>query len=195
MIKINLAAERKVQKTKTPSNFKFELGGSKNALLALILLAGLAVAGFWWYSLSNQLDDWKTKNAEAQAELKRLEEIRAKGEYYKAQKALLERKINLITDLKRQQAVPVHMLDQISKNLPEFLWLDSMQANSNRINVAGKATTYNAVSNFYNNLNGSGHFVGVTLGGASEVSEGVTFNLNSTFLAPGETPPEEQPGG
>lgn len=195
MIKINLAAERKVQKTKTPSSFKFELGGSKNALLALILLAGLSVAGFWWYSLSNEQADWKKKNAEAQAELKRLEEIRAKGEYYKAQKALLERKITLITDLKRQQAVPVHMLDQISKNLPEFLWLESVQANNNQINVVGRATTYNAVSNFYNNLNGSGHFAGVTLGGASEVPEGVTFNLNSAFLSPGEALPEEQPGG
>jgi len=108
---------------------------------------------------------------------------------------LLERKINLITDLKRQQAVPVHMLDQISKNLPEFLWLESMQANNNQINIVGRATTYNAVSNFYNNLNGSGHFAGVTLGGASEVPEGVTFNLNSAFLAPGEALPEEQPGG
>ncbi len=192
MIKINLAAERKVQKSSGPSrSFKFELGGSKNALLGLILVAGLGIAGFWWWSLSGEMADWKKKNQEAEAELKRLEDVRAKGEHYKAQKALLERKINLITELKKQQAVPVHMLDQVSKNLPDFLWLESMSASNNQINVAGKATTYNAVSNFYNNLHGSGYFNGVALGGASEVPEGVSFNMNSSFIAPGQDNPEQ----
>ena len=190
MIKINLATERKAQKGSGSSrSFKFELGGSKNALLGLILVAGLGIAGFWWWSLSNETADWKDKNYKAEAELKRLEGVRAKGDHYKAQKALLERKINLITDLKKQQTVPVHMLDQVSKNLPDFLWLESMSATNNQINVSGKATTYNAVSNFYNNLHESGYFNGVALGGASETPEGVSFNMNSSFVAPGEDNP------
>ena len=152
----------------------------------MILVSGLGIAGFWWWSLSSETGDWKDKNVKAEAELKRLEEVRAKGDHYKSQKALLERKINLITDLKRQQTVPVHMLDQVSKNLPDFLWLESMSASNNQINVTGKATTYNAVSNFYNNLHGSGYFTGVALGGASEVPEGVSFNMNSSFVAPGQ---------
>ena len=37
----------------------------------------------------------------------------------------------------------------------------SMTAVNNQINIAGKATTYNAVSNFYDALQGSGHFADV----------------------------------
>ncbi len=72
--------------------------------------------------------DWVRKHTEADRELQRLEEIRKKGEEYEEQKALLARKIDLITELKKQQAVPVHILDQISRNLPDFLWLDRMSA-------------------------------------------------------------------
>jgi hypothetical protein len=103
----------------------------------------------------------------AEVELKRLEEVRKKAEAFKKQKELLERKINLITELKKKQAVPVHILDQVSRNLPEFMWLDSMTANANAINIVGKATTYNAVSNLYDNLRASGQFSDVSSTGTA----------------------------
>ena len=59
--------------------------------------------------------------------------------------------------------MPVHILDQVSRNLPEFMWLDSLTASANAINIVGKATTYNAVSNLYDNLRASGQFSDVVL--------------------------------
>jgi Tfp pilus assembly protein PilN len=195
MIKINLLAERKQAKAKTSStSLKIEGGGGgRNLLLAGILILGLVIAGGWWYMISNELADWQRKHEEADRELERLAEIRKKGEEYKAQKELLERKVNLITDLKRRQEVPVHILDQISKNLPEFLWLESMSAKRNKVSISGKATTYNAVSNFYENLNGSGLFGDVNLGRVFEVPEGVAFSLSCKFTGLGEDSEEEEP--
>ncbi len=63
----------------------------------------------------------------------------------------------------------MHILDQLSRNLPDFLWLEKMNANNNQITITGKATTYNAVTNFYNNLSRSGFFQDVTLGRTFEV--------------------------
>jgi Tfp pilus assembly protein PilN len=187
MIKINLLAERTQAKAKTASPIKVEgMGSGQNLLLVGLLLLGLVVAGGWWWTVDNSLSNWKTKHAEADRELERLAEIRKKGEEYKKQKELLARKINLITELKKQQAVPVHILDQISKNLPEFLWLDAMSANQNQINISGKATTYTAVSNFYENLNGSGYFSDVSLGRVFEVPEGVSFSLTCRFSGVGQ---------
>jgi Tfp pilus assembly protein PilN len=161
------------------------MGGAQNFLLAGIMIVGLLVAAGWSWARISELDRVTQAKITAQAELKRLEEIRKKAEAFKAQKELLERKINLITELKKKQAVPVHILDQVSRNLPEFMWLDSLTANSNAINIVGKATTYNAVSNLYDNLRASGQFTDVVLGKTTEISEGVSFSLTCRYSPPG----------
>jgi Tfp pilus assembly protein PilN len=182
MIKINLIGEKKQTKTKAPSSFKMDMGaGGKNALLAAIVIAGLVIAGGWSWREKSRLADWQQKNVEADAELERLKPIREKAERYEARKELLERKIALITELKKRQSVPVHILDQVSKNLPDFLWLERMSADNAVISIAGKATAYSAVSNFYRNLASSGYFAGVTLGRTFEVPEGVAFSLTCEF--------------
>jgi Tfp pilus assembly protein PilN len=158
-----------------------------------ILLVGVVIAGGWWWMVDNELKTWQQRHEEADRELERLAEIREKGERYKRQKELLARKINLITELKKQQAVPVHILDQISKNLPEFLWLDSMSAKQNQISISGKATTYTAVSNFYENLSGSGYFSDVNMGRVFEVPEGVSFSLSTRFTGVADTTAPESP--
>jgi Tfp pilus assembly protein PilN len=185
MIKINLLAEKKQPKASPSASpgLKVEMGGGQNVLLVGILALGVIVAGFWWWSASNKLDDWRQRHADADRELTRLEEIRKKGEEYKAKKAELARKIDLITTLKKQQAVPVHILDQVSRNLPDFLWLESMSVNNNQITISGKATSYNAVTNFYNNLSDAGFFAGVSLGRVFEVQEGVAFSLTCGFAS------------
>lgn len=187
MIKINLLAERKAAKQKAASSFKFEMGGSQNLLLAGIMVVGLLVAAGWSWARVSELDRVRQAKVTAEVELKRLEDVRKKAEAFKAQKELLERKINLITELKKKQAVPVHILDQVSRNLPEFMWLDSLSANANAINIVGKATTYNAVSNLYDNLRASGQFTDVVLGKTTEIAEGVSFSLTCRYAPPGAT--------
>jgi Tfp pilus assembly protein PilN len=188
MIKINLLAERKAAKAKAATSLNFEMGGSQNILLAGIIVVGLLVASGWWWARNAELNRVQQAKITAEAELKRLEEVRKKAEAFKTQKELLERKINLITELKKKQAVPVHILDQVSRNLPEFMWLDSLTANSNAINIVGKATTYNAVSNLYDNLRASGQFSDVVLGKTTEITEGVSFSLTCRYAPPGAAP-------
>ena len=185
MIKINLLAERKAAKAKAATSFKFEMGGSQNLLLAGIMVVGLLVAAGWSWARVSELDRVRQAKVSAQAELKRLEDVRKKAEAFKTQKELLERKINLITELKKKQAVPVHILDQVSRNLPEFMWLDSLTASANAISIVGKATTYNAVSNLYDNLRASGQFSDVVLGKTTEIAEGVSFSLTCRYAPPG----------
>ena len=72
--------------------------------------------------------------------------------------------------------------------------LDSMSEGSFAIQIQGKATTYNAVSNFYNNLTGSRYFQGVVLGAISSIPAGVTFSLTCQFLPqPAATPAADEP--
>ena len=188
MLKINLLAERKQLKTRAPKVAKIETGGNagQSLLLGAILLFAVAATGGWWYMLSGEVKSLKSQHTEADAELARLAEVRKKGDQYKNRKALLTRKIDLITDLKKKQAVPVHILDQVSKNLPSFLWLESLTSTGDSITISGKATNYNSVSLFYNNLTEVGHFQNVELGRTYEVPEGVAFSLKCAFIAPGQ---------
>jgi len=185
MIKINLIAEKGKTKAKaraaTPSIDGASAG--RNVLLVGILLMGVVVSGGWWWNLTGDIATWKQKHEEADRELERLAEIRKKGEEFKKQKELLSKKIELITELKKRQALPVHILDQVSRNLPDFVWLDQMTATKNQITINGKATTYNAVTKFYNNLSRSGLFEGVTLGRTFETADGVSFSMTCGFAA------------
>jgi len=189
MIKINLLAERRAAKAKakgkTSAPLNFEMGGTQNLLLAGIMVVGLLISGFWWWARVSELKRVREDKVTAEVELKRLEDVRKKAEAFKTQKELLERKINLITELKKKQAVPVHILDQVSRNLPEFMWLDSLTASANAISIVGKATTYNAVSNLYDNLRASGQFSDVVLGKTTEIAEGVSFSLTCRYAPPG----------
>ena len=191
MIKINLLAEKKPVKTKAPSLKLEGLGGSQNLLLAGILALGFVVAGTWYFLRASDIRSWKAQIVAADKELVRLQEVRQKADLFKRQKELLEQKINLITELKKKQSVPVHILDQVSKNLPDFLWLDKMTANANQISISGRATTYTAVSNFYDNLLASGFFSNVVLGKTAEAADGVSFSLSCKFSAPAPKEPAQ----
>src|SRR5262249_56924561 len=102
-------------------------------------------------SLESEARMLRSEIAKAQAEKERLQAIIKKGEEYKAKKELLERKIALITQLKRNQSGPVHLLDEVSKQLPDFLWLHSMTASGATVGIQGKATTYNPAPTSYTN--------------------------------------------
>ena len=184
MIKINLLAGAQQVKTRAVKTPRFEGVGTlgQNVLMAGVVILALLFIGWRWYSLESEHLQLHEEIVKALAEKERLQAIIKKGEEYKAKKELLQRKIALITQLKRNQSGPVHLLDEVSKQLPDFLWLDGMSESGQSITIQGKATTYNAVSNFYNNLTGSRYFQNVILGPISSISVGVTFSLTCQFL-------------
>jgi type IV pilus assembly protein PilN len=190
MIKINLLATAQQGRVRAPKAPKLEVGDlGQNVLMAGVVILAVLFIGWRWYDLASEARRLHREIAAAEEEKRRLQEIIKKGEDFKAKKELLQRKITLITQLKRNQSGPVHLLDEISKQLPDFLWLDQMTESGFNIQIQGKATTYNAVSNFYNNLSGSRYFQNVTMGAITAVPVGVTFSLTCHFLPhPAGTP-------
>jgi len=190
MIRINLLTTTEQGKARVAKTPRFEGAGTigQNALMACVLMLAIAFIAWRWYGLASEHNRLMHEIADAEKEKERLQAIIKKGDEYKAKKELLERKISIITQLKRNQSGPVHLLDEVSKQLPDFLWLESMTEANFNISIVGKATTYNAVSNFYNNLTGSRYFQNVVLGPITTVPVGVTFSVSCQFLPhPAET--------
>jgi type IV pilus assembly protein PilN len=190
MIKINLLATAQPGKVKAAKAPRLEVGDlGQNVLMAGVVLLAVLFIGWRWYDLASEASRLRREIAAAEEEKRRLQEIIKKGEDFKAKKELLQRKITLITQLKRNQSGPVHLLDEVSKQLPDFLWLDTMTESGFNIQIQGKATTYNAVSNFYNNLTGSRYFQNVTMGAITAIPVGVTFSVTCQFVPhPAGTP-------
>jgi type IV pilus assembly protein PilN len=155
MPKINLLAEGKrpvvarKSRASLPSAGPGELG---NYLLFGSLVVGILVAVGWWLLLSNRISNKAEEIAAAEAEVRELEAVIKEVEQYKIKKAELERKIAVINELKENQRGPVQIMDEVSKALPELLWLASMDVTSNSISLRGSAFNTSAIANLIDNL-------------------------------------------
>ncbi len=189
MIKINLLQETKTQRK---ASFRPKIQGVgdtfHNLIMVGVVVLSLLFISYRWVTLSREQTSLRKRIQTAEQEKKRLDAIIKKANYFKAQKELLNRKISLITELKKNQSGPVHLLDQVSINLPEFLWLDSLVESNGSVFVRGKATTYNAVSNLYNNLTDSDYFSNVVLGPTVTIPNGVSFSVTCVFRKPENEP-------
>ena len=190
MIKVNLltGARREPVRKSSPA-VKFEGFGNSQSLL-LVLVLGLAVAftGWRYYSLSAESKRLDQDLDIAREQLKKVEDDRKAIEILKVKKASFQKQIDIITTLKNNQQVPVRMLDEVSRNLPDFLWLVSMNEANNQLTFSGKAMTPNAYANFYNNLDASPFFQDVGKISYTASRDDVTFSLSARFMPGGKSP-------
>jgi len=111
---------------------------------------------------------------------------------FKKKQADLERKIEVITNLKNQQTGPVRVMDAISRALPELLWLDRMDVTPGEIRISGRAFNVNAVSNFIENLDKVPEFREPRVGQVRENGEVYTFTINVAYSLTPEKKEEDK---
>ncbi|MFN7941713.1 MAG: PilN domain-containing protein [Thermoanaerobaculia bacterium] len=154
MIKINLLAEGKrpvvARRAKAPSG-----GGGRdlgNFMLVAVALVGVLAAGIWWFVVNSRLTRVQNDVVTAQKQVEELQQVIKEVEDYKAKKAELERKIDVINGLKANQRGPVRIMDEVSRALPELLWLTRTDVIGNTISIQGSAYNMSAVASFMDNL-------------------------------------------
>ncbi|HEY2293342.1 MAG TPA: PilN domain-containing protein [Thermoanaerobaculia bacterium] len=181
MIKINLLSEGKrpaAVRKKSAAKLEGQDVGQW-MLLVGILLGLLALAGAW-YLQSQKTTAKQEEVAAAQREVDQLASVIKEVEEYKGKKAELERKIGIINDLKANQRGPVHVMDYISRALPELLWLDTLSMKSDSITVEGRAFNMNAVANFIDNLDKVPEFDEPTLK-STDLQQGGIYKFRIDF--------------
>lgn len=153
MIKINLIGDRRpaVARRARP---KAGLGGGNLSLLLLGAgtILGLLIAGAWWWTLATELEEEQARVAQAREEVQQLQKILAEVEAFKAQKADLTTRINVIKQLTLAQRGPVAIMDGVSRALPDLLWLQTMVVDSKSVTLTGQAMNTNAIAAFIENL-------------------------------------------
>jgi len=180
MIRINLLAADKPEATKKKSA---AAPGAVQAYMILALFAGgalLASLGLWWIKTAN-IKELEEKTAAAKKRQAELQAIKVQVEAFQQRKRILDAKVKLIEQLKAQQSGPVHMLDEISKSLPDFVWLTSLEQTGPRIVMSGESNGLTAVADFIQNLQRSGWFPRVDLISSQEQNNVVQFQVSADF--------------
>jgi type IV pilus assembly protein PilN len=194
MIRINLlAAERPVAKKKAAA-----APGALQLYMFLALFGGAAVVvcGGLWYLKEAKLKDLDAQLAAAKQRQAELQTVAKQVEELEKRRRTFQDKVNLIETLKAKQSGPVHMLDELSKALPDFVWLNNLDQKGARLTLKGESATLTAVADFITALQQAGPecgkpdpanrtkcwFPDVNLVSSTASAENVvTFSLTATF--------------
>jgi type IV pilus assembly protein PilN len=156
MIRINLLAIERAGTKRRPAGF--QLAQKITVACSLILVATLLGIGWWYWSLTDRATRLKDDIAAAQAETARLRQVMLQVQEYEQRRAQLQQRVSLIEDLRKVQSGPVRILDQISRALPDMLWLTEIKQQGNDLTISGRCLTLTALSDFVSNLEASGSF-------------------------------------
>jgi len=153
MIRINLiAGEREKPKRRSVG---FDIGQKVTLVCSLILVATALGIGWWWWALDREQAHLTTETAEAERETARLKTILAQVTTFDKQKRQLGDRVKLIEELRKGQSGAVHMVDELSKTVPDMLWLTDLEQKGTGITIQGQSTTLISLSDFVGNLGGT----------------------------------------
>jgi type IV pilus assembly protein PilN len=155
LIKINLLT---VDRERTKRKAKFQIGQKITVACSLILVAAALVVGWWFWSLQRESADLDQQIVDAESERTRLQSIIQQVQQFESRRAQLQQRVTLIEELRKGQTGPVHLLDQISKALPEAMWLTDLRQAGSEITIEGRCTSLNSLSDFVSALEASNLF-------------------------------------
>jgi len=157
VIRINLvAAKRPVDSGQSAFRLdeakKIALGGS------LIVLLAVAYAGWSYWSLDQRAQQVERDIEAARVEEQRLIQVISEVREFEARRGRLEQRVSLIEELRRGQTAPVHILDQLSRSLPDMVWLTKMTQQGYDLTIEGNCLSLTALSDFVGALEHSRYF-------------------------------------
>ena len=195
MIRINLLRpETKDLREAAPSaapEAKPKIKPALGNLIVLLLIAALAVT---YYLQNRALRKEQDLLAQANEEKSKLQYVLTKLDELNAQKTKLQRKVNLITQLKSQQDIVVRIMDELSRNLPDWVWLNEVTFDNLKLQIRGNALSNNLVADYIYSLENSPYISDVELLDSSQRAVGsdqfLDFSLSARVLPiPIDQPP------
>jgi type IV pilus assembly protein PilN len=165
MIRINLLAVDRDRAKRRPAGGGAPAaagpqGTQQKITLACSLIMVLTALGIgWWYwSLKLQSDRIEEDIVTSQKETARLRTLIQQVQANDSRRAQLQERVALIEELRKGRDLPVRMLDEISRSLPDMLWLTDIKQQANDVTISGRCTSLTALSDFVENLKAGGYF-------------------------------------
>lgn len=190
MIQINLLPVREIRRRNK----------AKKELLLAILAVGLFIAALAFVAIVQII---QTRGLRAELEVVQKEKQKYNDELNKIkqleqQQALLETRIAIIKELKKNAGVAVHVMDDVASHTPpDRMWLTKLTQSSRGLEVTGMSQDNQTIARYMDELENSPYLSNVTLGKSDmkkyadrDLKE---FTLRSSIDTPGPTQPAAAP--
>ncbi|MEB0055244.1 MULTISPECIES: PilN domain-containing protein [unclassified Variovorax] len=144
MILINLLPHREAARKRRKETFYASLGAA--ALLGVLLAGGAYV----WYQ--TQISGQQSKNTYLHSEITKLESEIKEISTLQSEIAALRARQTAVEDLQGDRNLPVHLLNELVRQLPDGVYLTSMKQDNQTVTLQGMAQSNERVSELLRNL-------------------------------------------
>ncbi len=167
----------------------------------LVGAVGLAVVilSIRYVQMKRDLDDTQRQITKALQEKARLEQVRQEVEQFERDMSILQQRILVIEDLRRNRTGGTELLSSIANTVvrTDQLWLTSIARKGSSLELQGEAGSINSVANLITQMKRSGYFdkIEITETKENDLVKGVetfSFNLKTDFKLPSNQ--QTQPG-
>lgn len=155
MIRINLLPVRAAQK-------RARLQGQLIVLALALAVTGLICGGLYT-TIAVKISAEKKELAEIEQEISRLKKTLGEVAHFKQLQKEFQGKLDVLVKLKEKKTGPVHLLDELSRVLPDKLWLSSFKESSGAIAIQGVGLNEATVARFMRDLEASPYYRQVEL--------------------------------
>jgi type IV pilus assembly protein PilN len=162
-------------------------------LSSLIFLLLVVALGGTLYLQRRAFDRENELLSTAKAEKAKLQYVTAKLEEQKKLKASLERKIALINELRSMQDTAARIMDQLSRSLPDWVWLSEVTFDAKGLQIKAKALSNNLIADYMDRLENSAILMNVSLITSTQKKTQRTEYLEFSLSAALEKKPEVAP--
>ncbi len=144
MILINLLPHREVARKRRRETFQATMFGS--------FLLGLLVAGaiYWWFQMV--IEQQQARNAFLTSEIAVLEKQIVEIADIEKEIASLRARQKAVEDLQADRNLPVHLLSELAKQLPDGVYITALKQTNQQIAIQGVAQSNERVSEMLRNL-------------------------------------------
>jgi len=164
-------------------------------LILFLLVIGLFS---FYYIQERTLKKERTLLNSALEEKDSLQDVAVLLSQVEAQRDTLEKKINLINSLKGQQPIPVEIMDELSRNIPDWVWLIDTIYDRQSVRIQGKALSNTLIADYIYNLENSPVFTLVNLISSTQQTVGrdsfLDFTLTARYVFPTSPTPSPEVG-
>jgi type IV pilus assembly protein PilN len=150
-VRVNLLPHREARRKRQKNAFFFLTGMSVLAGAALVLVVWSVLEGY----LANQRERNElisAENAKLDVQIKEIASLRQEIEALRSRQKAVE-------DLQSDRNQPVYLLDELTRQTPEGIYLKSVKQDDRKVNVSGWAASNERVSEFLRNLQNNGRYV------------------------------------
>ncbi len=144
MILINLLPHREMARKRARQAFNVSLVGA--ALIGALIAGGV----FLWYQ--NEIDRQQGRNGFLTAEIGKLDQQIKEVATLEQEIAALKARQEAVENLQADRNMPVHLLDESVRQLPDGLYLSSIKQENQNVMIKGVAQSNERVSELLRNL-------------------------------------------